>query len=170
MQNKTLNALYWGLGIVLIGIVYMWFRGLMGLYLSLVTYVLLAVVKIDLETLSISNKSNLLVALVSLCSIWVIPQQTVYSSVVGGVVGFVFFLVTGYVGRSLGGGDVKLMGAVGFLLGFKRVLLAMVIALICGSLVGFYLQYKANRTKYNEPIPFGPFIGIGVYLALLLPV
>jgi leader peptidase (prepilin peptidase) / N-methyltransferase len=68
---------------------------------------------------------------------------------------------------SLGGGDVKLMAAAGLFLGWKLILLA----LFLGNFVAlFYVIVLIILRKFNRstPIPFGPFLSIGMICSLLL--
>lgn len=60
--------------------------------------------------------------------------------------GFVL-LLPGYLSRSTGAGDVKLMAAVGALLGPKGVLLAFVVAILTGALIGIGYALMAWRLK-----------------------
>jgi leader peptidase (prepilin peptidase)/N-methyltransferase len=67
---------------------------------------------------------------------------------------------------SLGGGDVKLMAAAGLFLGWKLILLALLlgdfIALI--YVLALFVQRKFRR---ETPIPFGPFLSVGMICSLL---
>jgi leader peptidase (prepilin peptidase)/N-methyltransferase len=66
---------------------------------------------------------------------------------------------------SFGWGDVLLMGAAGFLLGWKNTLLAMFFALILGGGYGVYLL--AGRIKSGKDhFAFGPALSAGILLAL----
>lgn len=56
-------------------------------------------------------------------------------------------LLPGYLLRSTGAGDVKLMAAVGALLGPKGVLLAFVVAILSGALIGIGYALTAWRLK-----------------------
>lgn len=65
----------------------------------------------------------------------------------------------------LGGGDIKLMAAAGFLLGVAN----SIMALLLGSVLGlFYLAAKGklNAKSMKSKLPFGPFLSIGIIFAL----
>ena len=66
----------------------------------------------------------------------------------------------------MGGGDVKLMAVCGFLLGWQRVLLALGLAAVLGTLVMLPIHI-AKRKKRGDPIPFGPFLAAGAWAAFL---
>ena len=64
----------------------------------------------------------------------------------------------------MGGGDIKLMGACGFLLGVINGYVASVIGLAIAIL--FSKIFLKNR--YSSGIPLAPFLGIGCFLAYLI--
>ena len=77
---------------------------------------------------------------------------------------FIIALVTG--GRAMGGGDIKLMAAAGFALGWKNVLLALLVPGFTGTL---YLIFSNTLKKENmkKEVPFGPHLAIGIFVALM---
>lgn len=77
---------------------------------------------------------------------------------------FVFYLL---FPNSIGGGDVKCYGVIGFLLGYQTTLTALFFASGLACLVYFFLRiFKLVRKE--TPIPFAPFIFIGAYISSLL--
>lgn len=73
------------------------------------------------------------------------------------------FLIT--KGRGMGFGDVKLAFTIGLLLGLWGGLLALYIAFMSGALVGIHLLFT-GRKKMKQTIAFGPFLVIGIIIAL----
>ncbi len=71
-------------------------------------------------------------------------------------------------GRWMGFGDVKLILATSFFVGFPASILAFVFAFWTGALVGVALLLL-KRTTLKSPLPFGPFILLGAALSLLVP-
>jgi prepilin signal peptidase PulO-like enzyme (type II secretory pathway) len=69
-------------------------------------------------------------------------------------------------GRAMGGGDVKLVLAMGLLLGLKGTALAMLIAFNVGALAGIAL-IAARRRGRRDQIPFGPFLVLGTIVVFL---
>lgn len=72
------------------------------------------------------------------------------------------FLLIGIVsgGRAMGGGDIKLMAAVGFVLGWKAVIIGLFMAALFG--VFFTVGRKIFcKTEMKGQIPFGPFLAMG---------
>lgn len=67
--------------------------------------------------------------------------------------------------RGIGGGDVKLAGALGMVLGLSAGLAASVIGLCGFVLFGMGLQayrrYQMKENKKQVPLPLGPFLAVG---------
>ena len=66
----------------------------------------------------------------------------------------------------MGGGDVKLAFLVGLIVGWPNMIVAVVLAFLTGALVSVILM-ALGKTKFGETIPFGPFLVVGTYAALL---
>lgn len=80
----------------------------------------------------------------------------------GMAAGFLVPLLLALISRGgMGGGDVKLMAAIGFWLGFPDVLYALFAGALLGSVVGAAL-IAGGKKKRKEPIPFGPFLVLGL--------
>jgi leader peptidase (prepilin peptidase)/N-methyltransferase len=73
------------------------------------------------------------------------------------------FLIVGLLsgGRAMGGGDVKLMAATGFVLGWKAVIVSLFFAAIAGVVFSFFRKIFTKQ-EMRGVIPFGPFLAIGV--------
>jgi leader peptidase (prepilin peptidase)/N-methyltransferase len=89
-------------------------------------------------------------------------------SLLGGLVGAGVLWVIGVAGKlvfrreAMGYGDVKLMGFLGTMLGWKGALAALVLACFVGSVIGLArLIFVRDRE-----IPFGPFLSVGAALLL----
>lgn len=87
-------------------------------------------------------------------------------SFLGGLFGFGLLYWIAYIGQRvynkevMGGGDIKLFGVIGLVLGLKYTLVALFFASMVATIVGFML-IGFKLIKRDTPIPFGPFIGIG---------
>lgn len=75
---------------------------------------------------------------------------------------FLLFIITG--GRGIGGGDIKLMFAAGLLLGWKHIILALVIGCIIGSIVHLTLMRIKGKGRV---LAFGPYLSIGIFTVML---
>ncbi len=89
-------------------------------------------------------------------------------SVAGMLVGGGAIYLMGIAGRllfrkeAMGGGDVKLMAAIGAFIGWKLVILAFFIAPFFGAILGVMLKVRENK----DVIPYGPFLSLGALLAV----
>lgn len=88
-----------------------------------------------------------------------------WNSLLGAVTGFVLLLIIALVSKGgMGGGDIKLYALLGFVIGFKLVLLSFFFATLFGAVIGG-LAMLFKIVKRKQPIPFGPFIAAGTLTA-----
>jgi leader peptidase (prepilin peptidase)/N-methyltransferase len=93
------------------------------------------------------------------------PLDPWYNSIIGGIVALVLLLSIAVVSKGgMGGGDIKLFGVLGFVLGVKIVLLAFFLSTLVGTIFGMIRILQGNHKK-REPIPFGPSIMVGTLIA-----
>jgi leader peptidase (prepilin peptidase)/N-methyltransferase len=91
------------------------------------------------------------------------------SSLVGMAVGFGVVWALGVVGRALfhkeamGFGDVKLMGFVGGVLGWRLALLTVMLGACFGAAIGLLSLLRSRDTR----MPFGPYLSLGALVAML---
>lgn len=67
--------------------------------------------------------------------------------------------------EAMGGGDVKLMGMVGSMLGWQAALTTIMLAAASGAVVGVMLIIMKKHESKNH-IPFGPFLAFGAVLSM----
>lgn len=133
---------------------------------------LLAHFLIDIEHQILPDKINLYLLLI------IAPMQIILTPMnfwlVGGLIGFLgplfvtwlFYKLRGVVG--LGGGDIKLFGIIGILLGPFGVVSNIFMSCMLGSLVGLTLIILKKMDK-NKPMPFGPYIILVLLAQYFLP-
>lgn len=107
---------------------------------------------------------------VGLLSSLIIPQLTLLNSLMGILLGggSLFLVATLYRGlfkrEGMGGGDIKLLAMIGAFLGWKAVILTILLSSLVGSIVGIVIMVlKGKNFKYA--IPFGPFLSFGAVMA-----
>jgi leader peptidase (prepilin peptidase) / N-methyltransferase len=69
----------------------------------------------------------------------------------------------------LGGGDVKLLAALGAWLGWA-MLPWVVVGAAAMALLTVVLLVQGGRLRYDQPVPFGPFLALGGGVGLVLTV
>lgn len=127
----------------------------------LITLSLIVVFFVDLHTSTISDWNWIVVAGGSALLAWdqnLLLINGIVSAVVLGLFLLVFWV---YRGR-FGIGDVLLITAASFGLGMVGITLAILIASLSGLIIALIL-----RKKMKDTIPFGPFLAIGIYVAML---
>lgn len=94
--------------------------------------------------------------------------RSLFYSLVGVLVGGGIIFIMGVIGdwifkkESIGGGDVKLLAAIGAFIGWQKVLMAFFIAPLFGTIVGVIVKI---RTK-ESVIPYGPFLALGTLISI----
>lgn len=133
--------------------------------------VLVAVLFIDLELLLIPTPLVLVVVLLALTSATLRPELGLRSAVLGGVVGYVIFLLLVVLARqvygdgALGSGDVHLALAIGCITGYPLVLPTLALGALLGGFgaLGVLLRRRGGR---RSTLPYGPYLIIGVLYVL----
>jgi leader peptidase (prepilin peptidase) / N-methyltransferase len=102
--------------------------------------------------------------------VWLV---SLIGAVLGGLVGGGFLWLVGAVWKLLRGvdamglGDVKMMFAVGALLGWRLAFLSIFLGAFSGAIIGIFVVYRQKEKDLQTQIPFGIFLGIGSILSLL---
>ena len=101
----------------------------------------------------------------------VIPHQTFYNSLIGTLCGggSLFLVATLYQWwfkrEGMGGGDVKLLAMIGAFLGWKSVILTILLSSLIGSITGIMIMVLKGK-DFKYAIPFGPFLSVGAVISL----
>lgn len=100
-------------------------------------------------------------------------QLTPVQSIIGALVGGGILLSIGYLGQflfkkseAMGGGDIKLLAFIGAVFGWKLALLTIIFGALSGSVIGLLLM-GIKVLPEDHKIPFGPFLAVGAWVALL---
>ncbi|MCY4643666.1 MAG: A24 family peptidase [Bacteriovoracales bacterium] len=127
---------------------------------------------IDLDFQILPNGVNLYLAIVFLSySLFFHPWP---HWLWGGILGFsipysitwVFYKLRGKIG--MGGGDIKLYGALGLYLGPEQIVVTLFLSCFLGSLAGL-IFIGLRKMKRETPMAFGPFIIIAASLQIFFP-
>lgn len=87
---------------------------------------------------------------------------------IAAVIGAGFFWLQYIISRGtwIGGGDIRLGGLMGIMLGWPGIIVALFIAYIVGSIVGVGL-ILVGRKQWGQQIPFGTFLSVATFVILL---
>ncbi|MCP4002229.1 MAG: prepilin peptidase, partial [Gammaproteobacteria bacterium] len=94
------------------------------------------------------------------------------SSIIGALAGYLslwlvyhlFRLLTGKEG--MGYGDFKLLAAMGAWMGWQMLPLIILLSSLVGAVTGL-IMIGLRRHKSSQPMPFGPFIALAGWVALM---
>lgn len=126
----------------------------------------LAAAAIDLRTRRVPNALTGAAAAVGIVlALTGFGRVGLVAALLGGLLGLTL-LLPGYLFGATGGGDVKLLAAIGTLLGPERVVVAFFGMAIGGGLIAV-ITAVARRRFRNETFAYAPAIAIGCIYAVL---
>lgn len=127
--------------------------------------ILTVVAMIDLDTQIIYNRFPAMIVLLGFAALWLFPQHTVIDRLIGACeISLPMFLLALAIPGAFGGGDIKLMAAAGWFLGWRANAAAMFLALVIGGCYGADMLLT-GRLKQGDHFAFGPFLAIGLAVA-----
>lgn len=134
---------------------------------AILSSLLIVISFIDLKYQIIPDRLNLFCLVVGILftlpygDIWLIMNGAVGLFVGGGL----FLLIAIVTRGAMGGGDIKLMGALGFYFGWQYIIFIALLSFIIGAIISIILlAFKIKSRK--DYIPFGPFISISAIVAM----
>ena len=94
-------------------------------------------------------------------------KNELISRIVGAfAVSVLFYLIDYLKPDSIGGGDIKLMFAAGFVLGGVKTLFALLIAGLVGTIF-LILTNTLKKENMKKQVPFGPHLTVGIFISML---
>lgn len=146
--------------------------GWISLFALLLTWALIALTVIDWRTQYLPDVITLpllwLGMLASLGGFFTTPTDAIAGAIGGYMLLWLVFhgfrLATGKEG--MGYGDFKLLAALGAWLGWQSLPLIILLASFTGMIIGLAMMLSGRLARGN-PMPFGPFLAIAGWLALV---
>lgn len=131
----------------------------------LLTSALIVLSVIDFRTYEIPFGINLFILALGLIHfVFHLGDWVTYGIGLVAVSGFLWILYQLSRGAAIGGGDVKLMGAAGLLLGWKLAILAFLAGCIIGSVIHL-IRMKVSGAERR--LAMGPYLSAGIFIAAL---
>ncbi|ACQ92165.1 Prepilin peptidase [Tolumonas auensis DSM 9187] len=138
----------------------------------LLTWILLALTFIDFDKLLLPDQLTLPLLWVGLLLNLSHQFVPLADAVIGAIAGYMvlwsiywaFKLLTGKEG--MGYGDFKLLAALGAWLGWQSLPLILILSSCVGAILGITLVVM-RRHQQSKPMPFGPYLAIAGWIALL---
>lgn len=155
------------------GILYLIVFSRFGLSMDLIFYSLLSSILLAISVIDYEHK--------------IIPNRLVFVAFILGVIYHIFFgglsgLISSVIGffavsillyliaivskGGMGGGDIKMMAAFGFCLGWQLIVLSLIVGSLIGSILAIYLLVFKNYTGKTQ-VPFGPFLASGIFISII---
>lgn len=154
-------------GITALACVWKYGYNLQGIIAFAFLSMLTVVAFVDQDTMEIPNGFVIGIFIIALISVFFFKEPGIIERLIGMVsISVPLLLITLVIAGAFGGGDMKLMAAAGFYLGWKMSLLAFFCAVFVGGGYGIYLLATRKKGK-KDHFAFGPFLCIGMAIALL---
>lgn len=101
-------------------------------------------------------------------AISLLPSSISFPDAVGSAClgGGIFFLMSRLYPAGMGAGDAKLVAMIGAFVGWKALLVTVILGAFSGAVYGLTLVVLGFRA-YRDPLPFGPFLGAGAIASML---
>jgi prepilin signal peptidase PulO-like enzyme (type II secretory pathway) len=98
----------------------------------------------------------------------IILKAPFFSVLFGAIIGGSFFSLMFFLSRGkwIGGGDIRLGVLMGLMLGWEKLIVALVFAYLPGALVAIILLITKKK-KLRSSLPFGTFLTLGTFIALI---
>ena len=152
------------------GIGYVWIYYVYGISSECILYcltfsALTALTVIDWRTYEIPEQISIFIAVMGVLGT-LTDYEHLISHLIGAVCvsGLFYIIVIVSKGRAMGGGDVKLMAGAGLLLGWQKILLALALGSILGSIIHI-ARMKISGEEHM--LAYGPYLSAGICLAML---
>lgn len=137
-----------------------------------ITWALVALIFIDIDKMLLPDQITLpllwLALLAATQSIFIEPVAAIFGAVFGYLslwsVYWLFKIVTGKEG--MGYGDFKLLAVIGALVGAIKLPIVILLSSLTGAVIGI-ANMVFNKTERDTPMPFGPYIAIAGWIAVL---
>ncbi|WP_246940865.1 prepilin peptidase [Bacillus pinisoli] len=119
----------------------------------------------DIKYMIIPDKVLLVFAVILLLARTILsPLTPWWDSLLGGAVGILLLMIIILASKGgMGGGDMKLFGVIGLVLGWKLVLVAFFLSTLIGTFIAS-IGLALGKVKRKEPFPFGPSIVLGALI------
>lgn len=145
---------------------------LQTLFALLFTWVLIALTLIDLKKQLLPDSMTIPLLWLGIFISFYDVFTDLKSSVIGAMAGYLilwsvyhlFKLLTRKEG--MGYGDFKLLAALGAWVGYSYLPQIILISSVVGSIIGISMMVM-GKTKQQQPIPFGPYLAMAGWIALL---
>ncbi|WP_143314589.1 prepilin peptidase [Clostridium sp. HBUAS56017] len=155
--------------VILIGVLtYYEEPGIKLIFDSIVTFLLFALALVDIKEKVVSNKVIIMLAVVSVASVFVINKDNLINvGIAFLVISIVVFLLSKFTNEALGYGDAILLSILSLYYGLDGILMVLFLASLFVAIIGVFYLIKSFKNRKKE-MPFVPFILIACILVNVL--
>lgn len=152
------------------GLLYVWIYSVHGLTLDSILLMafastLLVITMIDYDTMDIYDGTLIFILVLGVLRL-ALNLDLFPGAAIGGLIVSVPLYIIAVLTQGIGGGDVKLMAVAGFFLGVKATIVGTFLGILTGGVWGIVLL-AIFKKEGKAMIPFGPFLCLGMFLAIL---
>ncbi len=158
------------LGAALIGgLAFLVEPGSAGLVGAIFGWLLLALAALDAQHHWLPDRLTLALAISGLAASFFIDAPDIVDRVMGGATGFGALFIIGWSYRllrgreGLGGGDPKMLGAIGCWLGWSALPLVILGAALIGLLSALMMRIRGQTVTADSALPLGSFMAITAF-------
>jgi leader peptidase (prepilin peptidase)/N-methyltransferase len=179
--NSTISIKYplveFFCGVLFLSMYYLYGFTFMLIPFCIFVFSLLVTTVIDFEFKIIPDEISFMLMIVGVATSFLnlTLGETIWQRFLGSLLGFLAgggsLFIIAYIGKlifkqdAMGGGDIKIMAGIGAFIGWDKVLFAIFVASLFGSIVGIALII-CKKIGRKQEIPFGPYLAISSYLTL----
>lgn len=127
--------------------------------------VLTVIAFIDWDIRIIYDRFHIIIVLLGIAAVWLFPEHALPDRLIGAVIVSLPMLgLTLAADGAFGGGDIKLMAASGWFLGWRAMVPAIFIGLVTGGVYCIWMLARKKMTR-KDHFAFGPFLAFGLSVA-----
>ncbi len=140
-----------------------------GMTGALFGWLLLALAALDAEHHWLPDRLTALLAATGLLSALYVESPTIVDRLIGGLIGYFSLLLIAIIYRTvrgregLGGGDPKMLGAIGFWLGWQSLPLILLGASLVGLSFVLLRKARGQRVGSDDLMPLGSLMAIAAF-------
>jgi leader peptidase (prepilin peptidase) / N-methyltransferase len=143
--------------------------GLEGLAGAIFGWTLLLLAIFDIRDFWLPDRLTLPLVAIGIGAAWLFGMPLLRDSLIGALAGFLLLLAINIGYRALrgrdglGGGDSKMLAAIGAWLGWQMLPFILLLASATGLLAVLFAALQGRKTKATDRLPFGAFLAVAAW-------
>lgn len=129
------------------------------------SFILIFISFVDIKYRIIPDRLIALLIIPLLISIWSYDFNLTNRLIGGLAISSILIITVLFFKNGIGGGDIKLIGMCGTIIGVENIINAFVLTVISSGFFAIILLFK--NTDNKKSIPLGPFVSFGIILSFI---